>query len=163
MNKNYFSKQRPDLTGTVNLPGGYVITPFVLDDREGKDSLTILVNRGYVPYTHYSPTKRAHAQIDRQVELVGLLRKNEVAGTFTPVNNPPDEWHFRDINQMAYELNTAPIFLDAVYDTTIKGGPIGGQTNINLKNDHMTYLITWFSLSVLTSALWWQRYSRILF
>lgn len=152
---------RHDSTGMVSGPGGHVITPFLVSNR--KDGLTILVNRGFVPYTHYSPTRRSHAQIDGEVELIGLLRGNELTSTFTPVNNPPSEWHYRDVNQMAFELNTAPIFLDADYDSTIRGGPIGGQTNVKLKNDHLTYLVTWFSLSILTSILWWKRYSRVLF
>jgi surfeit locus 1 family protein len=144
------------------MPGGHVITPFLVSGRN--DGLVILVNRGYVPYTHYSPTKRLKSQIEDEVEIVGLLRSNELTNTFTPVNNPQNnEWHYRDINQIAFELNTAPIFLDSVYTTPVKDGPIGGQTNIQLRNDHLTYLITWFSLSGLTSLLWWQRYARILF
>ncbi len=143
------------------MPGGWVITPFLVSGR--KDGLTILVNRGFVPYTHYSPMRRAHAQINDEIEIVGLLRGNEIKNTFTPVNNPNNnEWHYRDVNQMAFELNAAPIFLDADYSSTIKGGPIGGQTNVNLRNDHLTYLITWFSLSALTSVLWWKRYAKLL-
>lgn len=36
-----------------------------------------------------------------------------------------------------------PVFLDASAESTVPGGPIGGQTRVSFKNDHMSYLITW--------------------
>jgi surfeit locus 1 family protein len=152
---------RHDLKGRVPLPGGYVITPFVVANR--LDNLVILVNRGYVPYTKYLPSSRAEGQVNGEVELIGLLRDNEPTSTFTPVNKPPNEWHFRDIQLLASELNTAPIFIDAVDSTTVKGGPLGGQTQVNLRNEHMSYIITWFTLSALTCGLWWRRFARVFF
>ncbi len=121
-----------------------------------------MVNRGFVPYTNYSPITRKEAQVDNEVELIGLLRSNEPTTTFTPVNNPPNEWHFRDIKQMAQFCGTAPIFLDAIEESTIKGGPTGGQTAINIRNEHTTYIITWFTLSLITSFLWWRRFGRFI-
>jgi surfeit locus 1 family protein len=153
---------RHDQKGRMNLPGGYVITPFVLSNRA--DNLTILVNRGYVPYTHYMPSKRPEAQVEGEVELIGLLRDDEITSTFTPINKPPEEWHFRNITEMALALGTAPIFIDTVDSTPIiKGGPLPGQTAINLRNEHMSYILTWFTLSGLTSFMWWRRFAHIFF
>ena len=28
-------------------------------------------------------------------------------------------------------------------DSTIAGGPIGGQTNVTVRNEHLSYIITW--------------------
>ena len=151
---------RHDLQGRVRLPGGYVITPFAVSDRPG---LIILVNRGYVPYTKYSPSTRSEGQIENEVEIIGLLRGNELTSTFTPVNIPPNEWHFRDVGLLAESLGTAPIFIDAVDETTVRGGPLAGQTAINLRNEHMSYILTWYTLSVLTSFMWWRRFARVLF
>jgi len=155
---------RSDLTGTLQGTGANIITPFVLSSNP---KLIVLVNRGYVPYTHLSPMSRRAAQSEDEVEIIGLLRgKLEYTNTFTPVNKPPFEWHFRDVNRMAEVLGTVPIFLDARRDTessSIRGGPIGGQTAINIRNEHMSYIITWFSLSILTSYLWWRRFGRLLF
>jgi len=155
--KEILLSPKGDITGTNHLPGGLIITPFVL-----KNGKTILVNRGYVPYTHYSPTKRFDAQIEGEVELVGLLRKDEVISAFTPENKPPTEWHFREINLMAKVLGTLPLLLDATKESTIRGGPIGGQTAINLRNEHMSYIITWFSLTFFTTLLWWNKFGRLL-
>ena len=83
-----------DITGSNHLPGGLVITPFLISNRD--DNLTILVNRGYVPFTHYIPTWRLEGQIDSEDELMGLLRKNEIISRFTPMNKPEkSEWHLR--------------------------------------------------------------------
>lgn len=57
---------------------------------------------------------------------------------------------------MAAVTGAAPILLDARSETTIPGGPIGGQTRITMKNDHLSYLITWFSLSAFTTFMWFK-------
>ena len=44
---------------------------------------------------------------------------------------------------MSKHLNTLPIFLDADAPATIPGGPIGGQTKVTLRNDHLSYMFTW--------------------
>lgn len=149
-----------DITGTNPLPGGLIITPFVVS---GRDDLTILINRGYVPYTHYTAEKRKEGQIEDEVEIVALCRKDEIISTFTPPNKPPTEWHWREIDQMAKTLGTAPVFLDAVKQSSVKGGPLGGQTAINLRNEHMSYIVTWYTLSFLTSLMWWKKFGRFLF
>lgn len=149
---------RSDLTQSVNLPGANVVTPFVLTNGP---KLTVLVNRGYVPYMKYSPVTRQEGQVEGEVEFVGLLRSNEIINSFTPENKPEkNEWHYRSVNQMASFLGTVPIFLDAVESSSIKGGPIGGQTAINIRNEHMSYIVTWFSLSFLTTLLWFKKFIR---
>lgn len=158
--KEIILSPRSDLTGSSQITGGWVVTPFVLSKPY---NFSILINRGYVPYTNYSPLTREKAQIEDEVELVGLLRSNEITNTFTPINKPPFEWHYRDVNLMAQTLGTAPIFLDATKSSNLKGGPIGGQTAINLRNNHMSYIITWFSLSGLTGFLWWSRFAKLFF
>jgi len=56
----------------------------------------------------------------------------------------------RDIPLIAGVLGTEPILLDAYesypvslayYQEPIK--PIGGQTRLNLRNEHLSYIITW--------------------
>lgn len=50
---------------------------------------------------------------------------------------------YRDIEEMAELANTSYLFIDAVKESTVPGGPIGGQTQINLRNEHLQYIITW--------------------
>lgn len=153
---------RHDLSGRTHIPGGFVITPLVLS---ANPEIIVLVNRGFVPYTHFSPMSRTDSQINDEVEVVGLLRADEPLNTFTPVNVPPNEWHYRDVAKMAQTLGTAPVFLDAISTTGLsaKSYPLPGQTVIQLRNDHLIYLFTWFSLSLITSFLWWRRFKNVFF
>lgn len=60
---------------------------------------------------------------------------------------------------MAKLAGTAPILLDAKGpDIMPKGWPIPNQTKITHRNEHLNYLITWFSLSAITSFLWVRRF-----
>ena len=36
------------------------------------------------------------------------------------------------------------IIINYLLDSTIPGGPIGGQTRVQLRNEHGSYIITWF-------------------
>lgn len=49
-----------------------------------------------------------------------------------------------------------PYFFDAKYESTIPGGPIGGQTTVSLRNEHLSYIFTWFSLSGISSYFWYK-------
>lgn len=53
--------------------------------------------------------------------------------------------------------NAEPIFLDATIESTVSGGPIGGQTRATIRNEHLSYIVTWFSLSAFTGFLWYQQ------
>lgn len=160
--KEILLKIRPDITESDSRPGGYILTPFKLSDR----NLTVLVNRGFVPYTNDSYKTREgidKQNTDDEVEIKGVLRFEEKINNFTPENRPPNDWHRRDYTLAMY-LNTAPVFLDLKVDRLIgKSYPIPNQTNIQLRNEHMSYIITWFTLSFLTSILWYKRYARSLF
>lgn len=65
------------------------------------------------------------------------------------MKNRPDYdiWSHRDVEMMAFSRGTAPVFLDATRDYETKGGPIGGQTQITIRNEHLNYIITWYSFS----------------
>lgn len=45
---------------------------------------------------------------------------------------------------MAIQVSADPVFLDAVSESTVPGGPIGGQTRVTLRNEHMSYILTWY-------------------
>jgi len=63
---------------------------------------------------------------------------------------------YRDLETMSRELGTDPIFLDATASSTVPGGPIGGQTRVSLRNEHLSYIITWYSLSAFTGYMWYR-------
>lgn len=49
-----------------------------------------------------------------------------------------------------------PYFIDAVFESSVPGGPIGGQTIVTIRNEHLQYVITWLSLSGFTSLFWYK-------
>ena len=65
---------------------------------------------------------------------------------------------YRDIPALASKLGTEEIFLDADVNSSLPGGPIGGQTKVALRNDHFSYLVTWYTLTGLTLFMWCKRY-----
>lgn len=59
---------------------------------------------------------------------------------------------------MAKISGASPVFLDATDDFNIPGGPIGGQTRVSLRNEHLSYIFTWYCLSGATSYLWYKQF-----
>ncbi|XP_048669361.1 surfeit locus protein 1 isoform X2 [Marmota marmota marmota] len=120
--------------------GAYVVTPFLCTDL----GVTILVNRGFVPRKKVNPETRQKGQVEGEVDLVGMVRLTETRKPFVPENNPErNHWHYRDLEAMARVTGADPIFIDADFQSTVPGGPIGGQTRVTLRNEHMQYIVTW--------------------
>lgn len=138
--------------------GYHVVTPFKLADRD----LTILVNRGWEPKQDKEHTQlKPESQVKGEVEIVGIVRKPERKQAFTSKNKPGSNmWAYRDIDAMAKHAGTAPVFIDADSDSTVEGGPIGGQTIVTLRNEHLQYMFFWYSLSAITFYLWYRKYWR---
>ncbi|XP_025715307.2 surfeit locus protein 1 [Callorhinus ursinus] len=137
--------------------GAYVITPFHCTDL----GITILVNRGFVPRKKVNPDTRQKGQIKGEVDLVGMVRLTETRKPFVPENNPErNHWHYRDLEAMARLTGADPIFIDADFRSTVPGGPIGGQTRVTLRNEHMQYIVTWYGLCAATAYLWFKKFLR---
>jgi len=140
------------LIGQSGQYGFQVVTPFVLTSGE-----RILINRGWVPRKDKNPKSRKEGQIEGTILLTGLLRSNEKRPQFTPAVQPNSlDWHYRDVNEFSEILNTLPVLLDADSTTTIPGGPVGGQTQVHLRNEHMNYILTWYSLTAATLFMIYQ-------
>ncbi|KAM8707879.1 hypothetical protein ACLKA7_014929 [Drosophila subpalustris] len=137
--------------------GYLIVTPFKLADRDD----IVLVNRGWVSRKHVDPQMRAPGQIKEEVELTAVVRKGENRPQFTPDHKDGQVYLYRDLPRMCADTNAAAVFLDAVYDPkAVQNSPVGGQTRVTLHNDHLSYLITWFSLSAATSYLWYRQIVR---
>lgn len=135
--------------------GFWVITPFKLEDRD----LTILINRGWIPtrIEKYPVEKLAH--IPGTFEITGLLRLHEERPPFMPKNKPESNlWFHRDLRAMAEVTGADPIYLDLIARDGAPGGPIAGQTRVFLRNEHFSYIVTWYLLSMITSWFWFRLY-----
>jgi len=138
--------------------GYLVISPFTLTDGS-----RVLVNRGWVPTSRAEVTARMSGQVVGETNISGVLRLTEETSSLMP-NNKEDtfRWHSRDVAALASKLNTQPVFLDldleSSRDVAQRGGPVGGQTRIALRNDHVQYMLTWWGLTLVTTILWIQKF-----
>ncbi|XP_010780084.1 surfeit locus protein 1-like [Notothenia coriiceps] len=100
-------------------------------------------------------------QVEGEVEVVGVVRLTEIRKPFVPSNDVKrNQWHYRDLEAMGGVTGAEPVFIDASFETTIPGGPIGGQTRITLRNEHMQYIVTWYGLCAATSYMWFAKFIK---
>lgn len=129
-------------------PGYQVITPLLLDD-----GAVLLVNRGFVPEAKRAPASRAQGELAGEVTVTGLLRlaPEEKPHWFLPDNNPAKNyWFYVDIPAMAaaaQQEHVLPFYMDADATPVPGGLPRGGQTRLDLPNNHLQYAITWYALA----------------
>lgn len=148
--EGHFLHDREMFLGARSLNGnvGYhVVTPFI-----GNDGVATLVDRGWVPLDRKNASTRPEGQLSGDVAIEGLVRGNQHASMFVPDNHPSENfWFFVDIPAMAAHAglaNVRPYFVEAGKARNPGGLPIGGQTRIELPNDHLQYAITWYSLAI---------------
>ncbi|GAA6012031.1 hypothetical protein JCM10207_005103 [Rhodosporidiobolus poonsookiae] len=145
--------------------GYHVFTPLVRG--EGQD--TILVNRGFVKREMRDAATRPASLTNEPVEIVGMLRDQEQPNSFTPVNQPEKgQWVWSNIAEIAKYTGAEPVLVDQIYDDhpgrvevlLRQGIPVGRNASIELRNMHATYAVTWFSLSLATTFMFWRLIRR---
>jgi surfeit locus 1 family protein len=129
--------------------GWHVITPLETADGE-----MILVDRGFVPDELKEPSARASGQIEGVVTVTGIACAPDRQTSFTPDNEPKaNRWFWRDLPAMARAMfphgtiEVAPFFLEAENSPVPGGWPEGGQTRLDIPNNHLQYAVTWFMLA----------------
>jgi surfeit locus 1 family protein len=128
-------------------PGYHVITPFQLDGGR-----VLLVDRGWIPLERKASGKRAQGQVAGHVQLDAVIRLNGKQNWLVPDNRPDIDFFFWiDLPAMAKFAGLpnaeTRFYLEAGPARNPGGFPIGGQTRIDLPNDHLQYAITWFALA----------------
>ncbi|KAJ8916898.1 hypothetical protein NQ315_013367 [Exocentrus adspersus] len=152
------STQSALIMGKGNTSHGYqVITPFKLVDRNE----TILVNRGWVPAKKKDQSRREKGQVEGIVDVIGVVRLHENRPTFSPKNKEKSNiFFYRDLQQLSDAAGTLPILIDATSEFDVPEGPIGGQTRVSLRNEHISYILTWFALCGATSFMWYKKFVK---
>ncbi|KDQ17754.1 hypothetical protein BOTBODRAFT_105153 [Botryobasidium botryosum FD-172 SS1] len=151
-----------------NVLGYHVVTPLVRPDGAS----TVLVDRGFVarefheiPSEYISPTGDYREQAE--VEVVGMLRNQQEKGTFTPENVPEKgEWYWMDVERIKEHAGgeaagVQPVFIQEIFEgnsaeashRVALGMPVGRSPEIDLRNQHATYAVTWYSLSAATAVM----------
>ena len=139
----------------LGVPGYHVVTPLELAD--GRQ--TVLVDRGWVPLARKDPAKRAEGQLAGQVTIAGIVRRPLPKGWLVPDNEPAHNvWFWFDLPAMASHAGItgplAPVYVDAVAAPIPGGYPLGGETRIELPNDHLQYALTWFALAIVLIVIY---------
>ena len=156
------SAVRDDVSG----PGTWAFLPAQLADGN-----TIVVNTGFV-----QNTMQDRAQQDRAVgrlitgdpvQITGYIRFPESAGPLTPSESVAKRlWFTRDHLAMSRVLGwvesgkaVAPFYVDLETPAPESGIPKPGPLSVHLKDDHLQYAITWFTLAfavVIAFGVWWR-------
>ncbi|KAJ6621154.1 mitochondrial protein required for respiration [Mycena sp. CBHHK59/15] len=145
--------------------GANVLTPLIREDGS-----TIIVDRGFI--SKEFDLQSMHRD-DGEAEFLGMLRTSQVRNTFTPDNHPEKgAWHWKDIDAMAeyaggVDANVQPVLVEEIFEghegeastRLAKGMPIGRPAKVDLRNAHLSYVITWYTLSLFTAVM----FVRVLF
>ncbi len=111
--------------------GKYIIRPYLLNNKR------YLVQQGFTTTDSLASTSD-----------LGLIMSPEKQG-YRP-NNTKETWFWKDISSLSKLFNTEPILIGMVESPT---HPTGISTVPNFTNNHMNYIITWFSTSLLTAIM----------
>ncbi|HEY5049133.1 MAG TPA: SURF1 family protein [Rhizomicrobium sp.] len=133
-------------TDEQGAPVYHVLTPLL--SGNGRE---IMVDRGLVPPFLRDPSSRRQGELVGELHIVGILRTPDAPGPFTPQPDPAGNiWFARDLKGIAAARHirlSAPVIVEADAHANPGGWPRGGQTRVNLPNDHLQYAITWFLLA----------------
>ncbi|HVZ02573.1 MAG TPA: SURF1 family protein [Dongiaceae bacterium] len=133
--------------------GYWIVTPFKTDAGQ-----TVLVNRGWVPVERKYPDARKEGQIAGDTRLDGIIRLPQVKVFFQPDNEPAKNvWFYLAPAEMVAASGVparTDLYLDAGPEPVPGGFPIGGQTRIDLPNDHLQYAVTWGLLAIALAVIY---------
>lgn len=140
--------------------GYQVIAPFERADGGG----VVMVNRGWIPTELKAPAERpGSAPPDGEVTATGVLRVPWPQGAFVADNEPDTNmWFWPDLGAMSAAIGrpVAPymVALDPRADDP-NAYPLGGQTRVDIPNNHLGYALTWYGFAIALAAIYilWHR------
>jgi surfeit locus 1 family protein len=130
---------RPKEAGIGTANGFFLMTPFELDD----DGRIILINRGFSPVGKESMP-------DGVITVQGVIRPARTKRYFAPENKPErNVWFYEDVPAMKNTtgLDITPVIVEATGQKQKGMYPIPHNGHIRMRNDHLYYAITWFSIA----------------
>jgi len=127
--------------------GYHIFAPLALADGR-----TALVNRGWVPTKQKEIAMRPESVVRGKADVVAMVRIGADRNFFTPISQPEKNmWFGRDVAQMqkaAGLKNVIPATFDVVGAQDAKTLPVAFAGEIKLRNDHLSYIITWFGIAL---------------
>jgi surfeit locus 1 family protein len=128
--------------------GVHVITPLVREDGP-----TVLVDRGWAPLARPADDPAFVGQPPGSLTVSGVARVPVKTGAFTPDNDPARGlWFTIDLAAMAAAKGIAPVapvlVVSDVPPDGIRKYPIPVPVRAGLRDDHLQYALTWYSLAL---------------
>ncbi len=136
--------------------GLQVVTPLRRTDLAAGQ--VVLVNRGWVPPDRTDRTTRLEGQPAGVVTVSGIARRPPERGWMQPDNEPDaNVWFWVDPPAMAAAAgasSTSGLILEADVVADSSALPIGGQTRLDIPNNHLQYAVTWFAFAVTLAVIY---------
>ena len=130
--------------------GFHIVTPFQLDDGR-----VILINRGWVSEGYRDPEKRKFSLIKDNIVLKGIIRYPQKKGYFVPENDGKQGFWFTikpsqifNFLELRFDNFITSYYIDALRQGKKLTLPIGVSGNPKLRNQHLSYAITWYGLAL---------------
>ena len=129
--------------------GFHVVTPFLLVDGR-----TILINRGWVPESYRDRSTREFSLVTGQATVDAILRLPAKKGYFVPENDPDAGFWFTLVPSQIVDFVGIPApaitgyYADALRTSGVMKLPIGAKTELNLRNAHLSYAMTWYGIAL---------------
>lgn len=132
--------------------GYHLMMPLLL-----KNGQILIVNRGWVP----DKVDVGLQDVDTVTLVAGVVREAPTEKPFGMLDNNParDFWAWPDMTAIANRIGTplpVPVILYAerAQDAQADEYPIGGQIQVNIRNEHKHYAMTWYSLGIALLVIW---------
>jgi len=125
--------------------GYHILVPLMLSEKK-----YIIYDRGWIPLEKREKNKRTNESLNLTKEYIAVIRIPGRKGYFQPKNDSEKNfWFFVEPSLMEKKVNLPlekNFYLEAV-ESGSGGFPIGGQTRIYLRNNHLQYALTWLMLA----------------
>ncbi len=141
-------------SGSKNYLGYHIITPFLLENNQ-----LALVNRGWVSVADYKAG--SYSKKSTRTDIYAVVRKSTGdAPWYMPHNNPQENlWFWIDKLQIENHLKSkgnnyalSGMVLQEIGSKEAK--PRNIPNKINFYNQHMQYIVTWFTLALIIVIMW---------
>ena len=142
---NEFEFYMPALSKKGN-NGFHILVPF-----QTLENKFIIFDTGWVPLLKKDRDKRINNIDDREKEFIAVIRVPGRKGYFQPENDPlKNFWFFVEPTLMEKQLKFSlekNFYLEA-FKNGPNGFPLGNQTRIYLRNNHLQYALTWLMIAL---------------
>ena len=154
----FLNKKEVHITGKTyeGNAGFHVVTPFLMQNGN-----YALVNRGWVSENYKEAKSRSFSLINEETSVIGLIRYPQKKGYFVPENEPDNGFWFtikpteiKKHLKIDKETFIIKFYVDALRQEKKINLPIGIKEKINIRNQHLSYAITWYSLAIVLMIIY---------